>query len=517
MPTKLLGTKGCSWWLGTILVGIVLTPFARGQDAGPLLDKLVQKGVLTEQEAEEVRGELQQQYAESSAGKWAVNDFVKSLTLSGIARTRYDYRAGEDVLLPGDTEERERWRMIVQLAITGELVNDFFFGFRLDTSFNNRSTNVTYGGDAFKPMLFGPYGNDRFGPFTKSPNYSLNIGQVYLAWRMAEAFSLPIDEFTLITGRQPNPFYSTLLVWDADLNPESLLTVKIKQNIGDFLVFANFAPMVYSAWDPINQFGTNPANGQFVGNKQGNGNDTFLLGEQVGIEWAISRQNGVYFRVAPAVYTYTSHTFNFVPDPGTFENSIFPGNPPGVGPGNPASANGFTNFNPVNNLVVVDIPMELRWKWQGLPWRLFADYAINADGDERAKLAHQVSVLEKNPFPLHKDQDDSWLVGLEVGSAARKGDWLARVWWEHEGAYAVDPNLIDTDIFDGRVNMQGPAAQVVYQFTDAVYLVVTYNYGFRILKDTPTFGRQDLGFDNKNYPNHLDNYQLLMADLTWRF
>ena len=43
---------------------------ARAQEAGALLDLLVRKKLITDQEAEEVRGELVKEYASTSAGKW---------------------------------------------------------------------------------------------------------------------------------------------------------------------------------------------------------------------------------------------------------------------------------------------------------------------------------------------------------------------------------------------------------------------------------------------------------------
>ena len=46
-----------------------LASVARGQDAGALLDLLVKKKIITDQEAEEVRVELTKQVSETSGGK----------------------------------------------------------------------------------------------------------------------------------------------------------------------------------------------------------------------------------------------------------------------------------------------------------------------------------------------------------------------------------------------------------------------------------------------------------------
>ena len=84
---------------------------ARAQDAGALLDLLVRKKIITDQEAEEVRAELTKQVAETSAGKWKLSAPITELELYGDARLRYEYRGGrtaDDVSPPNDWQERKR-------------------------------------------------------------------------------------------------------------------------------------------------------------------------------------------------------------------------------------------------------------------------------------------------------------------------------------------------------------------------------------------------------------------------
>ena len=79
-------------------------------------------------------------------------------------------------------------------------MDDFFFGLRLETSASARSTNVTFGDDA--------------GPFGKTSD-AINVGQLYVGYR-------GIRDVTLTAGRMPNPFVTTSMVWDGDINPEGL-------------------------------------------------------------------------------------------------------------------------------------------------------------------------------------------------------------------------------------------------------------------------------------------------------
>src|SRR6516164_8799696 len=132
---------------------------ARAQDAGALLDLLVKKKLITDQEAEEVRGELVKEYADTSAGKWKLSTPITELELYGDVRLRYNYVGGETkdrgpVAAPGagiagtnDWQERERERYRIRLGLRGTLLDDWFFGVRLETNANGRSTNVTMGGD----------------------------------------------------------------------------------------------------------------------------------------------------------------------------------------------------------------------------------------------------------------------------------------------------------------------------------------------------------------------------------
>ena len=73
---------------------LLLSGVARAQDNGALLDLLVRKGVINDQEAEEVRAELTKEYASSSAGKWKLSTPITELELYGDARVRYEYRGG---------------------------------------------------------------------------------------------------------------------------------------------------------------------------------------------------------------------------------------------------------------------------------------------------------------------------------------------------------------------------------------------------------------------------------------
>ena len=114
---------------------------ARAQDNGALLDLLVKKGLITDQEAEDVRADLIKEHASTPAGKLKLSTPITELELYGDARVRYEVRNGQtgapDTLNPpGDTFQRDRARYRLRIGLRGTLVDDWFFGMRLETSTN---------------------------------------------------------------------------------------------------------------------------------------------------------------------------------------------------------------------------------------------------------------------------------------------------------------------------------------------------------------------------------------------
>src|SRR6266446_7380644 len=174
----------------------------RAQDAGALLDLLVRKKLITDQEAEEVRAELTKESAATSAGKWKLSTAITELELYGDARFRYEIRNGEN--LSNDTLQRNRERYRLRLGLRGILADDWFFGVRLETGTNPRSSNVTFGDDSGG-------GN---GPFAKNSD-GIFVGQAYLGYK-------GFKDITLTVGKMANPMIKTLMVWDPDINPEGL-------------------------------------------------------------------------------------------------------------------------------------------------------------------------------------------------------------------------------------------------------------------------------------------------------
>src|SRR5712691_5257899 len=195
-------------FIATVTSLVLGAAAVRAQDSGALLDLLVRKGLITDQEAEDVRADLVKENAATAAGKMKLSTPFTELELYGDARMRYEIRTAEagapdTISSPGDSTQRNRLRYRLRLGLRGTLVDDWFFGLRLETSTNPRSTNVTLGDDSGVN-----------GPFSKDSD-RISVGQAYFGYR-------GVRDLTLTVGRMQNPFVTTLMTWDADINPEGL-------------------------------------------------------------------------------------------------------------------------------------------------------------------------------------------------------------------------------------------------------------------------------------------------------
>ena len=247
-------------------------------------------------------------------------------------------------------------------------------------------------------------------------------------------------------------------------------------------VFANFGQFIYDDSNPENPVGPAPDG---VPNR-----DAFLLGWQVGAK--INFTKDVYLQLAPTIYNYTGNgdTFNthFVGDP-TFLDEA----------GNKVTP----NQTGVNSLLVFDMPVEFGWKFGELPMRVFGDFAVNFDGDDRAAAAGH---------PDKGDQRYAYQIGLGAGKLKAKRDWQLSAFYQHVDQYALDPNLVDSDIFDSRVNMEGFVIQAGYALSDAVFFNLTYGYGQQADRSLGTGGVGD-AFSL----NPLRKYSIFQTDLSVKF
>jgi len=130
------------------------------------------------------------------------------------------------------------------------------------------------------------------------------------------------------------------------------------------------------------------------------------------------------------------------------------------------------------DLHILTVPGDLSFTLAGIKAKLYWDLAYNVSGQDRYNDVYQMDV---NGNEQYKTRDSfAWLVGLEVGQIAHRGDWLAFVNYRETGISSVDPNINDSDAAGSALNMKGFKFSLAYALTDSVVLQAT-EYLFHVL------------------------------------
>ena len=462
-------------------------------DMETLLDKLHEKGVLSDDDYQQMRTEARadrraealkeakeeekkQQPAPDSA-KFKMSDAIKSMELYGDLRLRYEDRIA---IAPTSAElERQRWRYAFRIGVRGDVGSDFFYGLRLDTGTYGRSAWVTFADDNANQAGKSAQAN--------KTNDAVAVGLAYIGWK-------PTSWLQVIGGRQPNPLYTTPMVWDPDITPEGL-SEKLNFNLTDnFSLFGGASQFVYQA------FASQPSattNNDDVGLRRPN---LMLYTFEAGANYKLSEASA--FKGAINYYTYTGGQ-------GIADfRSTFTG-----------TGTGYAGNIGVNDLQVVEIPLEFRFPVASLSGLVYGNFAKNLKGSERATNAG---------FASFGDQDKAMQIGLSLGSqgipqgaasgatygsSAKKGTWETRVYWQRIEQFALDPNMIDSDFFE-RTNLEGWFLAAAYSPADAIITTLRYGQAKRFNDSLGTGGFND---DSSGLAASIDKYKLLQFDVTLRF
>jgi hypothetical protein len=515
----------------------------------PLVDLLIQKGILTQEEAGRVEAEaksLGTNQMQMPPSVWKISQPIKSVELFGDLRVRFEDRSAADPV--GNRINLDRFRYALRVGLQGEMFEHFYYGFRMDTGANARSPFVTLG-NVSSPSSTAVYP----GPFGKSGG-GLFVGEIYIGWK-------PADWLDLTVGKMPNPLFTSTMVWSPNINPEGLAE-HFKYQVGPAQFFATFGQFLYDDLNPNDAsagLGINSNLGQHTDN-------IFLLAWQGGAQYQITPD--INAKIAATIYNYvglqrsTVNTIGalspYYGDPyvgegayflvgGTSQNLFAPGY---SGFGNPLptqqAGNGSVNypFNQVglNDLKVLEIPFQFSVKIPGphLEANAFGDFAYNLDGAQRAKAAATSynQIISGNPFtvlppPTHTltaqtsdvkayqfglgigsdDIEYGHGHGLVYGTSSPPHSWEVRTYWQHIEQYSLDPNLLDWDFFNGLENLQGVYVAASYAFTGNVIGTFRYGHASRINDALGTGG------SSGDIPqiNPVDAYDIYQVDLTVRF
>ncbi|MEA3208180.1 MAG: hypothetical protein QOE70_1237 [Chthoniobacter sp.] len=479
---------------------------ASAAESSALLDVLVRKKIITEKEAAAIQDETTKEEQAKSANKIKLSNSVSELKLYGDLRLRYQYENKDPQVDPFTGSgngtptgaQRGRWRFRLRLDAEFKLGEDWFGGVELQTAYASDSANQTFENG-----------------FT---DYPIFISKAYLGYRATEWL-------TLTGGKFSNPFYTTDLVWDPDINPTG-----ISEQIAFHKIFSSgdqspagyakdgktVAPVApkESPWE------FTLVAGQFIfdDNLEGGGKDpgvtdkdsttdAYLFETQLIASYKFNKD--VKLTVAPAWLVYSAGSFT-IP---TATTDVF----------GEANNNSFLDSGAVSgatrNLSIIQAPGDLSFKLGGVKTKFYWDFAWNTEGKSRVEdiyhLEHAVhTTKDPNDFKSdHSTRDDfAWLAGLQFGENKKRGDWSLLANYRETGIGSVDPNLNDSDFALGELNTRGVKVGLAYNVADFAVFSVIYMHAWNLRQDL--FGGEATGGNGVADSNAV---QVLQVDLNVKF
>lgn len=413
-----------SKWLALLGSALLITGSALAQDSGPLIDILVKKGIVTDQEAEELRADLVKDFAaNTSAGKLNLSSSLTEFKLSGDLRMRHQVETQAPAVASGPvlvTNERTRERFRFRLNGDVLLQKGWGAGFALETAQAADSGNQTFQG-----------AND---------DYAMFLARAYISYRLNA-------DWSFVLGKQKNPFYVTDLRWDADINPQG-----VSENYR--YAFSGKDTLEIRALQNIME----DRNERLAGPA---GRDSWLFEQQ-------------------AVYT---HWFGRDAIGNAADSIVLA---PGFAKYNASGIDLATNENPFTGstryLSLLTFAGEVNWAnaaGAGNSVKLYWDSSYNLEANNRVSRVYGLSLSRWDADPL------AWLVGVAYGHGLGKvqGDYGIKLDYRQVGLGSVDVNTNDSDFAFGKLSQQGFKLAGTYNITDFTSFNVTYMHTTAIQKN----------------------------------
>lgn len=371
------------------------------------------------------------------------------------------------------TDDRERFRLRARLGILAKVSDDWSAGIRLATgnSTDRVSTNQTMGQD-----------------FNK---YQLMVDRAYLKYD-------PVEWLSITGGRIPNPWFSTDLVWDEDLNFEGVAAT-LKPSFAN----GNFRPFLTVGAFPLRE--ENPPTR----------NNRWVRGVQAGAKWEIARNSRLTF--GAAVYDYDNLEGRVEAN-----DAFLAGNSTAYGQyeygsglrqkgntlflTNAADDNSWwtdtsktiwglaSKFRPVNLTASLDLA-----HFDPVHIVLTADYVKNTAFD-RSEIQRRTGVV------LTDGKDYGYLFKIAVGmpKLEKRHDWQTSFTYRYLGSDATVDAFTDSDFGLGGTNLKGYQLGMNYAMDQNAWLSLRWMSAESIESFAP----------GTNYRFGVD---LLQADVNVRF
>lgn len=417
---------------GTLASAICATN-VQSQSADALLDKLVDKGILTPKEANELRDESDAGFRKAYQVKSGMPDWVTAFKVNGDFRARYENfnsendsdRRNDGTLNNNAFIDRSRFRYRLRLGMVASIKDNFEVGLRLSSS----EASGGFGGDPIS------------GNTTMQDNGSKKFVYLDLAYGKWSFINTKAVTGAITVGKMENPFLFSDAVFDNDYTPEGLglnLTYRVNDQ---------------------HSFKFN-AGGFMLDELSGDSEDPYLYGAQVRWDATWNAHLSSSAGIAALNLVHSQQLTN--------------GAVPAVNRGNTRNAGtGALAFH--YNPVIVDAALTYTFV-DGIPFYKAA-FPIKLAGEYMNNTAAD-------------DRNQAWQAGVTFGKSGKKGLWEVSYRWKELQGDAWYEELTDSDFgafyqgtlpnsgsgtgYGSGTNVRGHIAKFSYSPYDALTLGITY-------------------------------------------
>lgn len=398
----------------SVLAAAFLVHSAHAQGNQAILDLLLRKGLITSQDLQEVKAQLDtdmarwvEQHSKTKTASW-----LDRVTFYGDLRLRVDNISYEESFQRSD---RLRFRARLRLGADWKFADWAVVGARLGSGEGYPGTNFQTFTDTFR----------------KKPIF---VDAVYVTLQLP-----PQDWLRLTAGKMNNPIwqpqFSSPMTYDFDVTPEGVaeqLTVKF----GDQQQHRLFANL-----------------GQFAAKEfASDANDVYLFDFEAGAELKWPRLK----LTAAGGYFFTHNLAN---------NSYKVGDSFTLGNATVVSAPGVTNY--FADFQVVYGRTEVAWTLSDKPF-LGTPPVLTLSGEYLKNVADAYKSVPDDP-----NQTDGWSLQVTFGQARKKGQWQIAYQYKHLQADASWDAIADSEFGVGGTDRKGHILRATYNIEDWWQIIFT--------------------------------------------
>ncbi len=378
---------------------LVLVPPAWASETDALLNKLVQKKILTPEEAQEVRDEMAAEAKPpADAREVEIKEVVKKMAGgSWLEKVKWggDFRLRHETQLREPATDRNLERFRLRFGFTAKPWDPLEIGVRLASgaSGNPLSTNQSFSGTFDKKAIF--------------------IDKAYAKYTPWLGGSGPLAGLSMVGGKMENPY--NLIpennVWDNDVTPE-----------GAAFLWKGPSPLPFTqGFLPVTPFAT--AGAFQIAEQSADENDPAIFGFQTGFDIALPE--GMEFSPSIAYYNMTGIQGLKTTNLGF---ASLPGGNSTVTEG--AATKFFNDYDMLDVAGRLSLPDIFKQ-----PVAFYGDWTQNRAAE---------------------DDNNAWTAGTEIGKVTEKfGSWKAFYFYKRMPTDAVFAGLTDSDFGAGGTNHKG--------------------------------------------------------------